>query len=403
MSLEQDPLLRRKQERVKRRKAAKRKAIKRALIAVGALLVLGCVIFLLVADPFGFRKEEEILPSTVIHLAAAGDLTVTDRVVESGGESHDYTKAFLDVGHLLGTADLAVLNFEGNLVGAPYGSNYMSAPDTMMSTLNDVGVDLIQLANSYSIKNGMSGLADTIFAVRQEGMEPLGVYPDQSSFNKSGGYTICTVKGIRIAFVAFTKGMDGMTLPPNSTNCVNLLYTDYDSNYRTVDTERITSIMNRVNREDPDLIVALVHWGSEFNDAVSPTQEKICNLLFEKGADAILGTHPHYLQKMEFDPEAGTFIAYSLGDFFSDADRAGSEYSVVLDLEISQYPDGSTKITNFSYTPIFTVSDEEYLRVVRTHETMYAYDQGYIGKVSESTYNAMKKSLERIEARIKGE
>ena len=145
MSLEQDPLMRRKQERAKRRKAAKRKMIKRIFIGIGALLILGCVVFLLVADPFGFRQEEEILPSTVIHLAAAGDLTVTDRVVASGGENHDYTKAFLDVGHLLGTADLAVLNFEGNLVGAPYGSSYMSAPDTMMSTLNDVGVDLIHL------------------------------------------------------------------------------------------------------------------------------------------------------------------------------------------------------------------------------------------------------------------
>ena len=46
---------------------------------------------------------------------------------------------------------------------------------------------------------------------------------------------------------------------------------------------------------------------------------------------------------------------------------------------------------------------EEYLRVVRIHETMHAYDQGYIGKVSESTYNSMKNALTRIESRIKGE
>ena len=403
MDMEQDPLQRRKQERAKKRKAAKRKRILKIGLGALAMLVVGCVVFLLIADPFGFRQQKEIPPSAVIHLAAAGDLTVSDRVVASGGESYDYTKAFLDVGHLLGTADISLLNFEGNLVGAPYGTSYMSAPDHMMETLNDAGVDLIQLANSYSIKTGMSGLADTIFAVQRAGMEPLGVYPDNASFNKSGGYTICTVKGIRIAFVAFTKGMDGMTLPPKNLNCVNLLYEDYDSNYRTVDTKRITSIMNRVNKENPDLIVALVHWGSEFNDAVSPTQEKICKLLLENGADAILGTHPHYLQKMEFDAEKGTFVAYSLGDFFSDATRKGSEYSVVLDLEISQYPDGSTKITNFSYTPIFTVADEEYLRVVRIHDTMHAYDQGYIGKVTESTYNSMKNALERIEARIKGE
>lgn len=403
MSLDPEELKRRRQERLKRRKAARRRLWLRIAMILGALVLLGGCIFLIVADPFGLASSKTHPPDTVIHLAAAGDLTVSDRVVSSGGESFDYTKTFLDVGHLLGTADIAVLNFEGNLVGSPYGTSYMSAPDSMMTALNNYGVDLIQLANSYSIKNGMSGLANTIDAVRASGMEPLGVYPNQASFNQGGGYTICTVEGIRIAFVAFTKGMDGMTLPQGSENCVNLMYEDYDSDYRTVDTARISSILDRVNKEQPDLVVALVHWGSEFNDAISETQEKICNLLQSKGVDAIIGTHPHYLQKMVFDPEAGTFIAYSLGDFLSDATRAGSEYSVVLDLEISKSYDGVTKITNFSYTPIYTVTDEANLRVVRIHETMHAYDCNFIDKVTPETYASMKKSLERIDARIKGE
>ena len=403
MSLDHEDLKRRRLERLKRRKAARRRMWLRIAIIIGALSILGGCIFLIVANPFGFGKDQTHPPDTVIHLAAAGDLTISDRVVASGGDSYDFTKTFLDVGHLLGTADIAVLNFEGNLVGAPYGTSYMSAPDSMMNTLNNYGVDLVQLANSYSIKNGMSGLVNTIDAVRASGMEPLGVYPNQASFNQSGGYTICTVEGIKIAFVAFTKGMDGMTLPKGSENCVNLMYEDYDSNYRTVDTDRINAILDRVAKEKPDLVVAFVHWGSEFNDTISPTQEKICTLMQNKGVDAIIGTHPHYLQKMEFDPEAGTFIAYSLGDFLSDATRAGSEYSVVLDLQISKSYDGVTKITDFSYTPIYTVTDEEQLRVVRIHETMHAYDCNFIDKVSLETYNSMKKSLDRIEARIKGE
>ena len=403
MSLDHEDLKRRRLERLKRRKAARRRMWLRIAIIIGALAILGGCIFLIVANPFGFGKNQTHPPDTVIHLAAAGDLTISDRVVASGGDSYDFTKTFLDVGHLLGTADIAVLNFEGNLVGAPYGTSYMSAPDSMMNTLNNYGVDLVQLANSYSIKNGMSGLVNTIDAVRASGMEPLGVYPNQTSFNQSGGYTICTVEGIKIAFVAFTKGMDGMTLPKGSENCVNLMYEDYDSNYRTVDTARINAILDRVAKEKPDLVVAFVHWGSEFNDTISPTQEKICTLMQNKGVDAIIGTHPHYLQKMEFDPEAGTFIAYSLGDFLSDATRAGSEYSVVLDLQISKSYDGVTKITDFSYTPIYTVTDEEQLRVVRIHETMHAYDCNFIDKVSLETYNSMKKSLDRIEARIKGE
>ena len=248
----------------------------------------------------------------------------------------------------------------------------------------------------------MSGLSDTIDAVRSAGMEPLGVYANAESYRKSGGYTICTVEGIRIAFVAFTKGMDGMTLPAGSQDCVNLLYTDYDSAYQQINTEKINTVLEAVAKEKPDLTVALVHWGSEFNDSVSATQEKITTLMLEKGVDAIIGTHPHYLQQMVFDEAAGTFIAYSLGDFFGDAQRSGSEYSVVLDLEISQTVDGITKITGYSYTPIYTISDEDTLRVVRIRQTMDAFDSKYIGSISQSTYDSMKKALEHIEARITG-
>ena len=406
MSLDAEELKRRRQERTRRRKAANRRLWLRIGIAALILALVIGSIFLVSYLSRVFRESKPQPtepPATVIHLAAAGDLTVTDRVVASGGDGFNYTKAFLDVAHLFGSADISVLNFEGNLVGSPYGSAYMSAPDSMMQALDKSGVDLIQLANSYSIKNGMSGLTDTIDAVRAAGMEPLGVYSDNNSFRKSGGYTICTVEGIRIAFVAFTKGMDGMTLPTGNEDCVNLLYTDYDSAYQTVNTQKISAVFDAIAKEKPDLTVALVHWGSEFNDTVSPTQEKICNLMLEKGADAIIGTHPHYLQQMIFNEAAGTFIAYSLGDFFGDGQRSGSEYSVVLDLEITKTYDGVTKITGFSYTPIFTVSDEADLRVVRIHETMHAYDSKYISRISEATYKSMEYALDRIEARINGE
>ena len=195
----------------------------------------------------------------------------------------------------------------------------------------------------------MSGLSSTIDAVRSSGMEPLGVYANQEEFQRAGGYTVCNVKGIRIAFTAFTKGMDGMTLPAGNENCVNLLYSDYDSAYQQVDVDKINAVMDAIEKEKPDLVVALVHWGSEFNDTISTSQEKICQLLRERGVNAIIGTHPHYVQQMVFDPENGCFVAYSLGDFFGDAPRAGSEYSLVLDLEITKSAaTGETKITGYS-------------------------------------------------------
>ena len=133
-------------------------------------------------------------------------------------------------------------------------------------------------------------------------------------------------------------------------------------------------------------------------------QEQIRDLLQAGGVDAIIGSHSHFLQRMDFDPKSGRFVAWSLGDFMGDADRAGSEYSVVLELEITKHNEtGQTRVTNFSYTPIFTVNEEEKpLRVVRIQEAMKAYELGCMDIVSEKTYNAMKYALERIEARIHG-
>ena len=343
-------------------------------------------------------------PTTVIHYAAAGDLNINEATVAAGGSNYVYTQAFLDVAHLLADADVSSVNLEGNFCGAPYGSTF-SAPNSMATALQKAGVDLVQMANSYSINRGLSGLAASLDTVRSAGMEPLGAYATNAEFQQSKGYTIRTVQGVKIAFVAFTKGMDGMALPPGSEQCVNVLYSDYDSAYQNVDKEKITSILSAVSKEKPDIVIALLHWGSEFNNTISKSQTEIADLMLANGVDAIIGTHSHYVQKIDFDAEKGQLVAYSLGDFFSDGARAGSEYSLVLDLEITKdNTTGKAKITNYSYTPIFTVHEaDKPLRVVRIAQAIEAYKNLHMERVSQETYNQMVYALERIDARVKGE
>ena len=417
MSLDMEELNKRRVERHLRRQqmnAKKRRKRTISMVAASLLLIaLGAGVFFLL------RMEEQAEPETqqqvthsgdvasaedtVIHLVAAGDVNVTDSIVASGGAEYDYTNTFLDVAHLLAEGDITVANFEGNLCGSPYGSTSRSAPQSLMDVLGRSGVDLVQLANSYSINQGISGLQATIQGVKDAGMEPLGVYADERAYKAGKGYTIKEVEGIKIAFVAFTKGMDGMTLPKGSEHCVNVLYSDYDSTYQDIDTKAIHAVLDAVEAEKPDLTVAMLHWGSEYNDTISKTQKSIVSMMQERGVDAILGTHPHYVQQMTYDPETGNFVAYSLGDLLSDGSRSGTEYSVILNLEITK-SDGNTKITGYTYTPIFTVAERgSTIRSVRIAESMNAYDSNYLKRVTESTYNAMIYALQRIEARIKGE
>lgn len=403
MAIDPEEFKKRRQQQAARRKEQKKRR-KGLLIAGGVLLLVAVVVLVVILA--GNAKQnpeptEDTAPRTVIHLAAAGDLNVTPKLIESGGLMLDYTETFMDVLPLMAEADLAMVNLEGNFYGQPYGTD-RSAPQSLAKAMSRMGIDLVQLANSYSIYKGMDGLKQTINAVRSEGMEPLGVYATSGDAAAGKGYTIRTVQGIKIAFVAFTKGMDGMALPPGNEGCVNILYEDYATDYRKVNTEAITKVLNAAAKEKPDLVVALLHWGSEYNDNISQTQEDILKLLQEKGVDAVIGTHSHYVQQMQLNAETGTFVAYSLGDFASDAERTGSEYSVILQLEITKNEaTGETAVTGYEYTPIFSVVEEgKPAKVVRIQEAMKAFDLGYVDRVSQETYDAMIYALERIEARI---
>lgn len=347
-------------------------------------------------------------PDTVIHFIAGGDLNVTDRAVASGavGSGFDYTQTFLDVAPVLADGDLTSLNLEGSIYGAPYGDENRSAPVQMLEALQRAGVDLIQTANSYAVINGISGLQQTIAGVKGAGMTPVGTFVDSEEFEKTGGYVIRNIRGVRVAIVAFTKGMDGMGLPKGSEDCVNLLYSDYNSSYQKVDTAGIRKVLRAAQAKAPDVTIALLHWGSEFNDQISKTQKTITTLMLEEGVDAIVGTHSHYVQQVVHDGEKGTLIAYSLGDFFGDGIKAGTNYSILLDIEITKSgATGKAAVTGFSYTPVYIAdqtAEGKGLQVMRIREAIAAYESNSLGKVPEEVYRGMVAALERIESRVNG-
>ena len=420
---------RRRQREIARRKKiiARRRLIFR-LITGGIILVLcGFLIWWISTapdeDPINPDPQitAEPLPTvpptsrpsegkTVIHIAAAGDLTVTDQTVSAGHMvgGYDYTNAFLDVAPVLSNADLTIVNFEGNLCGEPYGTERASAPQELMTGLANAGVDMIQMANSYAIQNGVQGLSETLNNIRLAGMEPLGAYASNSEAKASRGYTIWDVGGLRIAIVAFTKGMNNLGLPEGSEKCINLLYKDYATTYRDINTAGITKVLHDVADEKPDFTLALVHWGSEYTEEISDSQKEIRDLMLSNGVNAIIGTHPHLVQTVEYNSVDGTLVAYSLGDLLGDAEIPGSNYSIILDLEITRdNVTGVTKLTGWDYTPIYIVrpveSGDLTLKVVRINEAMAAFESSFIDPISQELYDSMEYDRTRIQERIRGE
>lgn len=410
--------LRRRQERQRREQQRLRRRRRTILGALAAAIVLAvCGIVILAVRHSTQPKTpqatisttppvtEPVEPETVIHLAFGGDVSVTDQVVASGlsADGYNYQEVFRDVVPALAGADVAVLNFEGNLCGAPYGTQTTSAPAELAQALAAAGVDLLQVANSCAINNGLLGLTDTLESIRNAGMEPVGANASDEELAKNKGFTLVNVQGVKVAFVAFTKGVGSLGLPEGSEGRVNLLYTDYTSTYQDVNTKGITEILDAVALEKPDVTVALLHWGSEYNGQVSDSQKEIVSLMQKNGVDAIIGTHSHYLQDITYDQKTGALVAYSLGDFLGDGDKSGSEYSVILNLEIvKDNRTGTAKITGYDCTPIYTLRPEMEgapLRLLRIREAMAVYEANGSDKVSETVYASMKTALAKIESR----
>ena len=336
MAPDNDELNKRRREREAYRRKRQQAMYTRLALAIAVLI--GCIvgIFIVIrntepvsapaiateAAPVIEIEEEETEAPTEkraswdkapvkIHVAAAGDLNITDKVIWSGQTSSDfnYTNAFMDVAPILSEADLTLMNFEGNVCGAPYGTETISAPQQLLEALKNAGVDVLQMANSCSIRNGLLGLTSTLANIRAAGLEPLGAYSSAEEYRKSKGYTICQVGDVKIALVAFTKGVGSLGLPVGSEDCVNLLYEDYYTTYQTINRKRIREILRAAESEKPDLTIAMLHWGSEYNEDIRDSQKRIAELFISEGVDAIIGSHPHLVHQIDYDSTNGTLVA----------------------------------------------------------------------------------------------
>ena len=432
MALDGDELNKRREAReIARKKRKKAQRLMRIRLILAAIVLIGCgvgIYYMVGNSDVPAISVEATLPEVevteapteaptersanweqppvTVKLVAGGDLNITDQVIWSGqeGGEFDYTKAFMDVAPILSEADLAFMNFEGNVCGAPYGTATMSAPLQLIQGLKNAGVDMLQVANSCSIANGMLGLTSTLNNIRAMGIETLGAYTSEEEFNRTKGYTICTVNGVKIAFVAFTKGVGSLGMPAGSEKCVNILYEDYFTNYRKIDKTRIQSILKAAESEKPDLTIALLHWGSEYNDTIYETQKDIVRIMQDGGVDVIIGSHPHRVQHVEYDELTGKLTAFSLGDFFGDGKKDGTFYSVLLQLEITKdFEAGTTRVTDWSYVPIYTLAETECdgdRRVIRIDNAIEAYEMNFVDKVTRSCYENLKFSLERVNYRM---
>lgn len=370
----------------------KRKIQQRIILAILAVFLI-LVIVLIAKGCSGNSNEEEVQtpvepetptepdpvetnPDVIATLAAVGDIMMYDDQIKAGQineTEYDFSSCFDAISAYTMSPDLTVGNLELNFCGyAPYGGNpqaqpYFNCPEVLATNLADIGFDILQTGNTYSIMSGITGLQSTINFLNQAGIDHVGTHATDPAQSGSGGVVLREVNGITFAFIGFTKGVNNMSLPANNQYSVDLLYTDYNSTYQQVDTTSILERVDAAKKAEPDVIVAMLHWGSEYDVEVSDSQKEIRDLLFKNGVDVILGSHSHIVGPMEMLEVETTdgekkqcFVAYSLGNFISSMDKQYTQESVILNLEFTKDGEtGETTISATSYQPLYILDRGE--------------------------------------------
>ena len=262
--------------------------------------------------------------------------------------TYDFSHNFTDMKKYFDEADLVVGNLETVFAGADVGiSDYpcFNSPDAFADAIADAGFDVLTTANNHSMDKRMDGVLRTLDVLDERGMDHIGTY---RSAEERENILIRDVNGIKIAFLSYTYGTNGIPVPESWL--VNPL-----------DEELIKSDIARAKALEPDMIVVLPHMGNEYEEYVRDTFKNWAHMMLEAGADIVVASHPHVLQPMETvelaDDDGGTrtgFIMYSMGNFISSQTTPPRNASILLNIDIEKTWQGKTYIKEVSFVPIWT-------------------------------------------------
>lgn len=313
-------------------------------------------------------------------------------------DEYDFSYVYEDIKNYTLSSDITIGSLETTFAGKEKGySNYptFNTPDSLATALKDIGVDVVSLAGNHALDYGYTGLCRTIDVFNNIGLSHLGTYKTAEDQEK---ILIKDVKGVKIAFINYTYGTNGIPLPSGKEFCVNLIDKDF-----------IKKQINQAKEQNVDMIVACMHWGTEYRTTANSEQKYLANFLFENGVDVILGNHPHVLEPMEkktITLQDGTtkdvFVVYALGNFTADQRDEITRDSAILNLTITKNSDGKISIDKVNYVPIYmykntNVSTHKF-KILDIEKTIKDYEEGKNTSINSTVYNNLKKQLEKIKS-----
>jgi poly-gamma-glutamate synthesis protein (capsule biosynthesis protein) len=316
-------------------------------------LFLLCI-FLFVSSFCFFQYAGE--PDTsFLKIVFAGDIMGHDSQVEGAWidslKGYDYEPTFRYIKPYLETADIAVGNLEVTLAGPPYkGYPRFSSPDSLAIEAKRAGFDILVTANNHALDRGEKGFIRTISVLDSIRIIHAGTYTDAMLREKY--YPLIIEKNsIRLAILNYTYGTNGLTIrPPLIIN--------------RIDTLQISRDIKKAELADPDFIIVIIHWGIEYERNENAEQQKLAEFMIKKGADAIIGSHPHVIQPVKLyypdnaDSSEYNLVVYSLGNFVSNQRARYKDGGIMFEMSLKKTGTHTT-VADFNYMPAWVYREDK--------------------------------------------
>ncbi|MBN1629900.1 MAG: CapA family protein [Thermoleophilia bacterium] len=293
-----------------------------------------------------------------ITIAAVGDVlphqSIVDSVQDPATDSYDFRPVFAPVASYLSRADYAVANLETRLTGPDNGyTGYplFNSPLSLAYALKMYGLDLVATANNHALDQGGDGLTTTLEQLDRIGLAHVGTY--RSARERATPF-IADIQGVRVAFLNYADWLNGLS-PPEGQEHYAVTTLEVDSVARDAAIARMWGA---------DIVIALIHWGDEYERTPNEMQLEIAEEILSRGVDVILGSHPHVIQPIEHVLEyenwrmKDKYVVYSLGNFISAQRERYRDSGLIAYVHIEKRG-LRARVTGISYLPVYVQHSTE--------------------------------------------
>ena len=231
---------------------------------------------------------------------------------------YDFRRVLAGVRDTVSQADLALCHLETPVgqPGGPFtGYPQFVVPPQILPALAETGYDSCSTASNHTLDAGEPGIRRTLTALDAAGLAHAG---SASSAQQRMRPTILSVRGVRVAHLAYTFSFNGIPLPADRPWLANRLQA-----------AAVLDEARRARAAGAEIVIASLHWGTEYRQAPDSGQTALARqLLASPDIDLLIGHHAHVVQP--FERIGDKWVVYGLGNHIAHQPQRDNTQDGVL-------------------------------------------------------------------------